>query len=320
MQGQEIRIKKYISQFTMMGTLISITLFEKKDFAINEVFDYLQKCDAIYSANRIDSELMKINQAAGISAVKVSAALFELIKKALFFSKENKTSFNILMGPVVKLWKIGFGGNEVPPYKSILDKLKLINPNDIVLDSSNKSVFLKKKDMELDLGAIAKGYFADEIAVILMKYGLKNGIINLGGNVLAFGSNPLENTGEWQFGIRNPFKDSEYITCQIKIGATSLVTSGVNERYFEINNQKYHHILNPKNGYPVNNDLLQVTVLTKSSLLGEVLSTVAFFKGSLEGLKFINNRTDAEAIFITKEKNILVTDGLKNNIKYLNKG
>lgn len=185
--AQQIKRKKYLSKFPMMGTIISLTLFEKNEPAVFEVYDYLQKMDRVFSANRQDSELAKINQNAGIRPTKVSKTCFELIDDAVKYSKKYSDSFNVLIGPLVKTWKIGFGGQRIPEKSEIESTLKLMDPGKVVLNSKKLTVYLTKPKMQFDLGAIAKGYFADQIASRLTGEKITNGIINLGGNVQTWG-------------------------------------------------------------------------------------------------------------------------------------
>ncbi|MGO3400128.1 MAG: FAD:protein FMN transferase [Lentilactobacillus parabuchneri] len=144
--------KKYVSKFSMMGTIISLTLFEQNEAVVNGVYDYLVTMDKVFSANRSDSELSKINQNAGIKPVQVSQECFELIRDAIGYTKQFPESFNVLIGPVVKLWKIGFGGKKVPTDEEIKNRLKLVEPDNVILNPSQNSVFLQDTGMQLDLG------------------------------------------------------------------------------------------------------------------------------------------------------------------------
>ncbi len=302
--------KKYVSQFSMMGTIISLTLFEKNQGAVESVYDYLAQMDRVFSANRGDSELSRINQEAGDAPVTVSDTAYELIQDAIHYTRKHADSFDVLMGPLVKLWKIGFGGDSVPDKTEIAKRLALINSADVVLNANEHSVYLAQAGMELDLGAIAKGYFADHISQQLKNQGVTSAIIDLGGNVQILGVNPITTDGRWQIGIQDPQQQRGRPRIQVQTTAKTFVTSGIRERHFEINGRTYHHILDPQTGFPVANDVQQVTIITENSELAEVLSTVCFFKGCERGLALAEGRTGVEAIFIDQTNAIHHTSGL----------
>lgn len=303
--------KKYVSQFTMMGTVITLTLFEPNQALVEQVYDYLQRMDQVFSMNRPDSELNAINQQAGKRAVVVSPTCFGLIRDALAYSKRHADSFNVLIGPLVKLWKIGFGGHTVPAQSQIQAGLKLMALDQVELNADQHSVYLKRAGMQLDLGAIAKGYFADRIIDQLQAAGIERAIVNLGGNVKLLGTNPMTADQRWQVGIQAPAAPRGYPVLQVRMPARTVVTSGIFERYFQVGDQRYHHILDPQTGYPVENQVDQVTIITERSELAEVLSTVAYFKGAKAGATLIETLPDTEAIFIDKQQQITVTSGLK---------
>ncbi|QIR08685.1 FAD:protein FMN transferase [Lentilactobacillus hilgardii] len=307
-----VKHKKFVSQFSMMGTLISLTLFEKNEKAVFDIYDYLQKMDDLFSANRPDSKLAEINRNAGIQPVKVSNECFSLISDAIRYSKKYSDSFNVLIGPLVKTWKIGFGGQNVPSQFEIIRDLKLVHPSRVVLDPVKQTVYLKDKGMQLDLGAIAKGYFADQIIKQLKEHDIDKGIINLGGNVQVLGNNPLSKDGYWGIGIRDSRFEDNQSAAIVHTKAKTFVTSGIKERYFKIGKKVYHHILSPQTGYPEKSDAIQVTIITDNSELAEVLSTVCFFRGTHRGKQLIDRLPNVEAIFINQKGQLITTKGLKS--------
>ena len=303
--------RKYVSQFTMMGTVISLTLFEPNQPVVLAVYDYLERMDKIFSVNRPDSELSAINQQAGRRPVRVSASSFELISDALAYSRQHADSFNVLIGPLVKLWKIGFGGQTVPNQAAIDRCLQLMDLDQVALDPVQRTVQLKRVGMQLDLGAIAKGYFADQIIEQLRIAGVSAAIINLGGNVKILGTNPTTDDHRWEIGIQAPGAARGHPLLQIQMPAKTVVTSGIFERYFKVGAHRYHHILDPQTGYPVQNQVDQVTIVTDRSELAEVLSTVTYFQGPLKGAALIERLPQTEAIFVDRQQHVTVTSGLK---------
>jgi thiamine biosynthesis lipoprotein len=302
--------KKYVSQFALMGTIISITLFENRPQVVFAIFRYLQRVEHQFSANNQQSELMQINQNAGHQPVMVSATVFNLIKYAVRFSRQHSNSFNIAVGPLVKLWHVGFADQHVPKDIEIKKRLQLVDINAIKLNETKKTIYLEYPGMELDLGAIAKGYFADQIGELLRDFKIKDAIIDLGGNVVTFGINRLVDNKLWQIGIQDPQQSRGVILGRVQSSACSAVTSGIGERNFNINGRFYHHIISPQTGYPLENDVTQVTIFSKSSLQGELLSTIAFFAGSVEGLQLIEAKKDAAAVFVTRTGEIKTTNNL----------
>lgn len=307
--------KKYVSQFAMMGTVISLTLFDNKPALVERVYDYLQTMTNVLSANDEQSTLAKINRQAGVRPVAVDAETFDFIQRALAATRQYQDSFNVLIGPLVKLWKIGFGGQTVPAKSAIATSLQRMNPDDVVLDATQHTVFLTKRGMQLDLGAIAKGYFADRVKAQLQAAGVTSGIIDLGGNVQTWGDNPLTADGRWHIGIQDPDESRGEALLTVVTPAQSFVTSGVRERYFRRNGRTYHHILDPQTGYPVRNDLLQVTIMTENSELAEVLSTVSFFKGPQAGQTLIEQLPGVDAIFVRDNGAVELTSGLASQTK-----
>ncbi|OCG19712.1 thiamine biosynthesis protein ApbE [Gilliamella sp. Fer1-1] len=289
---------------TLMGTTVSLTLIEPNDTVAQAVFDSIKLLEDKLTVNRLISEVMSINLAAGSHPVTVSSSVFSLIEQAQKVSLHFNSCFNFAIGPLVKLWKIGFNGQQVPPAKLIKQRLLLTDPNNIELDTNNRSVFLKKFGMEIDLGAIAKGYIADVAKLILHKYQVYQGIINLGGNVLTLGS-PLTNENSyWHVGLKKPFATDDKLSGVIKVKNKSVVTSGIYERFFIQNNHLYHHILDPKTGYPLDNELDSVTVISNSSLEGDIYSTVFYGWGLDNSRKYLQKHQNLSAIFLLKNKTI----------------
>jgi len=183
----------------------------------------------------------------------------------------------------------------------------LVDWRQIVLDTTTRTVFLKKPGMALDLGAIAKGYAADEIEKILLNHKVKAAVIDLGGNVFVFGSK--KDKSSWRIGIQNPESErGEYLGI-VSGGQMTVVTSGVYERYFIENGKRYHHIMSTQTGFPVDNDLISVSIVSKSSIDADALSTVLFVLGIEKGMEFLKQFPDTYAIFIDKDHNVYLSPG-----------
>lgn len=296
----------------IIGTVCTISLYDIKDVAVlDKAFTRLKELEDILSINKLGTELDKVNNMSGKEPVKVTDDTFTVVAQGLKYSKLSGGALDITVGPLVKLWGIGTDAAKVPSEEEIKEKLPLINYNDIVLDETNKTIFLKRENMIIDLGAIAKGYAADEVAKILTENNVKSAIIDLGGNIFALGSK-LDGSN-WKIGVQDPEDARGASIGYIEVVNKSIVTSGIYERYFESNGKKYHHILNPKTGYPYENEILGVSILSDKSIDGDSLSTTLFALGIEKGLEFVNSQPGVEAIFVSKDYNLYLTEGLKNN-------
>jgi len=295
--------RRHIAHYGL-GTDIDLTLFgADRDDYLQQATQLIDQYEDRLTVNRAKSEVMAINHAAGQHPVQVSAATYSLVKQAILLSQQH-FGFNALIGPLVKLWRIGFDDAQVPAQADIDAHLKLVDPFNVELDDQLFSVYLQHAGMELDLGGIAKGYIADRIQDYWEAFGQRAGMINLGGNLLMFGDSPLHPDAKWRVGIQNPRSPRGNAIASIKIGPCSAVTSGIYERHLDIDGKSYHHILDSKTGYPRQNDLLSVTILSKKSIDGEIETTRLFFAGKPEAGWGVDRDDLYGAIFVTKENKI----------------
>lgn len=296
----------------MLGTICTITVYDDKpESVIDKAFVRVKQIENKMSANKAGTELDAVSKASGKDYVKVSDDTFYVLEKGKYYSQKSGEAFDITIGPLVKLWGIGTDNEKLPGEEEIQNSRALVNYKDLLLDYKNKKVMLARKGMSLDLGGIAKGYAADEAARILKQNGVKHAIINLGGNVLAINNNV--NGDPWKIGIQDPFQTRGNVVASIKVTNKTVVTSGIYERYFKKNGKIYHHILNPFTGYPMDNNLASVTLVTNTSIDADAMTKNIFYLGTDKGMKYAENIPELEAIFVTKDKKIYITDGLKNN-------
>ena len=301
----------------IMGTTVGVTLYENgSEEVLDKVFKRVQEIENLVSINKEETEIDKLNENAGISPVKLSDTSFEIIEKALYYSKLSTGGYDLTVGPLVKLWNIGLPEAKVPIQEEIDEVIKNIDYTKVVLNKDTKEVFLSQKGMLLDLGSIAKGYAADEIVKILKEENINSAIIDLGGNIYALGLK--EGNKNWKIGIQNPFDNRGKIVGSLEVSNKTVVTSGVYERYIEQDGQTYHHILNPETGYPYETDIAGVSIIADKSIDGDALSTLVFTKGLEKGLELVENIDGVDAIFITNNKEVYVTKDLKDNFKITN--
>ncbi|WP_297133264.1 FAD:protein FMN transferase [Terrisporobacter sp.] len=304
----------YSNTYYNLGTINEITLYNinKKigDEILKECGSILTDIENKMSSQLTSSEISKINNMAGKDYVKVSEDTFYVIKESIEFSKISNDTFDISIGPIIDLWSIGTDSAKVPSKEEISDKLSLVDYKNILLDENTHSVKLNKENMKIDLGGIAKGYAADKIYKYLKEENLESALINLGGNVYALGTK--KNNEPFSIGIQDPTKPRGNSIGNIKVSNKSVVTSGIYERYIEKNNKIYHHMINPHTGYPFENNLSSVTIISNNSMICDALSTTTFGLGLEKGMQLVENLDNVEAIFITKDKKIYLSSNLKN--------
>ncbi|MGT2667552.1 FAD:protein FMN transferase [Streptococcus rifensis] len=292
-------------QVRLMGTVIDVMIFHQRPQPIlAEVERLLYLYERRFSANRPDSELMVVNDCAGQRAVTVHPDLYELIKLGKDHSCAPGSNLNIAIGPLIQLWRIGFQDAKKPSHEEISQVLKLIDPNQIQLDDGKQSVYLLKKDMKIDLGALAKGYIADKLLAYLKEVGVSAALINLGGNVLTMGKAPHQEDGYWRIGIQNPEKARGTNSLIIPIRDQSVVTSGIYERTLTIDGETYHHIFSSETGYPVQSDLSSLTIISKRSVDCEIWTTRLFGKSLPAIMGEVALQPNIEAIAIMQDGSI----------------
>ena len=296
------------TEFVLGAAVCTITLFEQgKDSIYRDIFSRLREIENLMSVNIPLSDVSRINAAAGIEPVQVHDDVFKVIERALYYAQLSGGAFDPSVGPLVSLWGIGSNNARAPSHAEIEKVLPLINWRDIELDPQTKSVYLKNKGMSLDLGAIAKGYAADEAAVIIRKENIARAIIDLGGDILILGKK--KDRSLWKVGVQDPDGSRGSYIGILQITEQTVVTSGVYERFFEENGIRYHHIFLPSDGFPVSNGLLSVTIITHNSTDADALSTAVFVLGYEKGLSLIESLPETEAVFIFEDRSIRKTAG-----------
>ena len=309
------KIKPISKTNFFLGTVVEISMYNQLDEAIiDKAFDRISEIERKMTINNAEtSEIIALNNASGKNEVKLSSDTFYVMEKGKQYSEMANGKFDITIGPIVKLWNIGTEYAAVPKKSKLEEAVRLVDYKNLTLSKENQSAMLKEAGMKVDLGAIAKGYAADEAARILKENGVENAIVNLGGNVMTVGGST--SGSPWKIGIQDPFNPRGDILGVVSIKNQTVVTSGTYERYFEENGKKYHHILNPYTGYPIENNLHSVSIITDKSIDGDGLSTTTLLIGLEEGMELIESLEQVDAIFITSDKKVYVSSGLKDNFK-----
>lgn len=298
-----------------LNTVVKITIYDSQDQRIlDEAMALCDTYEKIFSRTMEESELYQLNHgllAQENGAYMLSDELAELVSQGLAYSELSEGAFDISIEPLSSLWDFTSGEKNIPTQQEIDRAKTLVNYKDVLL--SDNQLRFAKEGMSLELGAIAKGYIADRIKDFLISRGVKSAIIDLGGNVLCVGKRI--NGEPFRIGIQRPFANRSEQAATVEIEDKSVVSSGVYERCFEKDGTLYHHILNPQDGYPYRNGLISVTIISNESVDGDGLSTSCFALGLEKGMDLINSLPDVQAVFITEDGELHLSEGFEEELK-----
>jgi len=297
-------------EFYAFGTMNYIRIeLPAKDIRQEDILNQMEKIcidlDKKLSVFREESEIARINLLAGREKVSASGITWQLLKKAYRVAEVTDGAFDITICPAVKLWNIGHTKNPVIPSKDNCKKMKqMVNFRDVILDEKEHSVYLKKKGQSIDLGGIAKGYAGDLIKEKLIESGVTSALLNFGGNILTIGKKMDGST--WRIGIQNPLRERGCMVGSIPLEDESLVTSGVNERFFIKNGIRYHHLLDPRTCEPAKSGVLSVSAAGKCSMDLDAFTTALFVSGPKKGLA-LAKENNIEVFYLLENGEILAT-------------
>lgn len=298
------------------NTVITITVYQSKDVpALKDCLLLCEDYEKMLSRTLEGSDIYQLNHSGGVP-VEVSEDTAFLLEQACSYSRLSGGRIDPTIAPLMDLWDFtGQAGDNstqkrIPATADIQDVLPHINYKNIQINKT--AVTLTDPKAQVDLGFIAKGFIADRLKESLLEKGVESALINLGGNILAVGNKP--DGSPFEIGVRRPFDTQNTPMITLSLSDRSLVSSGVYERYFEKDGKRYHHLLDPFTGYPVENELLGVTILSASSMEGDALSTTAFVLGLEEGMALIESLPSAEAVFITQDYQLHYSSGLRGKL------
>ncbi|MCR4821640.1 MAG: FAD:protein FMN transferase [Treponema sp.] len=292
----------------LLGTVCLVNLYgDGKDSYYDEIFDRLEEIHNEFSYSALDSDIYRINAFAFREDVKLSDDVFTVLETALKVSQLTEGAFDLSIEPLVSLWQINTPHPHLASENEIKERLPLVDYKNILLNSSDKSVRLLKEGMKLDFGGIVKGFAADQIVEICKKHKVKQAVIDLGGNIYVYGKK--KKGGKWTVGIKNPEYPDEAPLVKLELPQLSVVTSGSYERYFDEGEKRYHHIISPYTGVPIDNELYSVSVICQSSMLADAFTTAFFVMGSekakaiLPGLKEVF-KSDMSLVLMKKNHSV----------------
>jgi thiamine biosynthesis lipoprotein len=290
----------------LMGSIFQITLVDSDSISAhentNKAIVEIERIENLISEWRPQTQISKVNQNAGIKPVQVDKEVFELTKKAIWFSEISNGAFDISIVAMDKIWKFDGTMEKLPSKKAIRNSIVNVNYKNIVLDSINSTIFLSKKEMKIGFGSIGKGYAADKARKLLQESGIIAGIINAAGDIATWGTQIDGNP--WRIGVNNPLETGKTIEILEFSGNSAVTTSGNYEKYVEINKKRYSHIINPKTGYP-STELMSVTVIGPNAEMCNGFSTSIMVLGLRKGIKLINKLPDYQYIILTNKEDII---------------
>lgn len=296
-----------------MGTVITQSLYGNNSEKVSkDVTKEIDKLEKHFLSWRVkNSDIYNINNTDKF--VSVNKFTFNCIKTSLDVSNNCNGLFDITIGNLTGLWNIGEESARVPKKDEIENAIKTINFKNVAVKDNKVKICQGQK---IDLGAIGKGAACDELKKLLKEKDINSAVISVGGSILLHGQNP--NCDQWSVAIRNPRSTANDYCAVLRLNESCVSTSGDYERVFTKDGVEYHHILNPKTGYPAKSNIISATVVCNSGVLSDALSTVCFMSG-FENSKLLLKQFNAEAVLIDKDFNLYVTDGLKSSISITNK-
>lgn len=305
----------------ILGTIVNVRVYgnmsqSRMDEAARAAMDKARSLEQIFSVNIADSELNYVNAHAADGPIQVSDDLFTVLETSLYYARLTDGAFDPTLGALIQLWGIGTDGARVPSEAELAPLTGRKDYENVVLDAHDRTVYFKTRGFSLDLGAIAKGYTADEMKRLLVdEYGITSAMLNLGGNIITIGSKT--DGSDWTLGIADPKnpEDSENPAVLFKTSGQTLVTSGNYQRYFEgSDGTRYHHILDGDTGYPADTGTVSVTIVTDCSMDADALSTAVYVLGPQKGRALIESLDNTEAVFIDEQGQVTATDGIRDKL------
>jgi thiamine biosynthesis lipoprotein len=295
----EKNVPKIEKTISFLDTSVNISIYEEIENSgniLSQVSGEIQKIDSIVNNYNPKSEVSIINNLAGIDTVKISGEMKEIITHSLKISELSNEAFDITIEPLTKIWNFNADKPTIPEETEIKKLLEFVDYKNILLNDNK--LFLKKKNVGFDLDGLAKGYVVDKVILVLKKNGVKNAVVNAGGNmgvgVLWNKSKPLNVWIRHPRAVGNPFgKFTVNRDCGIS-------TSGDYQKYFIIRGKRYHNILNPKTGYPAEG-CLSVTIIAPNATIAYAFSTAVFVMGKDDGMNLIEKTNEVEGVIIYKE-------------------
>ena len=297
--------------FPAMGTVHTITIFDAEGpEAASDARAYLLDLHGAWSCFQGDSLISRINQAAGRQPVAVDEDTFEVLRQAKRYGRFTEGAFDVTVGPLADLWRRAMEERQLPGDEAVWQALALVNFANVTLDEEAHTVLLEKAGQRIDLGGIAKGYAVDELRKRLRRHGVHRAMLDLGGTVAALGCGlPV--------GIRDPFRPDGAPMGTLMLEDRIAVTSGVYERFAYMDGYRYHHVVDPRTGYPSKSGLVSVTLVGENGGALDAFATAALILGMEKSAPMLAEQ-GMDAVFVTEQGQVFVTRGLKRQFHLYN--
>ncbi len=293
----------------MLDTIIQITLYDWQDEGtVDLAFDEIRRLEGLLSVEQEGSELFQLAQAAGTAWVEISPETEEVLRLSKEYAALSQGYFDVTIGPLVDLWNIHDGQGHYPSQEELAQVLPLIGSDDLLVEEGR--AYLARPGMEANLGAIAKGYIADQVKAFLLDQGVEHAVLNLGRNILLIGDKG--NDTPFTVGIQDPNGEEGELAGVVAAADKSVVTSGIDERNFVHEGKTYHHVLDPFTGFPADNGLASVTILSDNSAQGDALSTACLLMGQEKGMELIEQLEGVEALFLATDGTQTASSGYQD--------
>lgn len=287
----------------LLNTYVSVTLYDGDRDDAQGALDLCRDYEKLFSRTDPDSQLYRLNRRE-ISGVDPELAA--VIRLGLDYSRLSGGALDVTMGSVTELWDFSAQEPSLPGREDVARALAHVGWEKVTVEGD--AVIFSDPETRLDLGAVAKGYIADRMADYLRGRGVSSAILDLGGNLYCLGTKPSGKP--FQVGVQYPYQDRSQVLGTLPVSDQSVVTSGVYERRIQVEGRSYHHILDAATGWPVENGLVSVTILSPSSADGDALSTACFALGLEEGMALAESLEGVEALFVTEDLAVHPTSGM----------
>lgn len=318
---KKIKTDSSVYAGTAMGTAIKKTIYAQDSSSLDEVNNLIDKrlrdLENQISIRVNDSEVTMFNRNHSPNGnYDLSHNIYSYLEKEMEICEETDGAFNPCIRPLTGLWGIEEGNTNIPSEKEIKSTLEYINPDNMKL--TKNGVICSEDYMLIDFGAVGKGIACDEVRTVLNESGVQGAVVSIGGSICVYGD---KGDGKlWHIGIQDPrAADGEVLGIVDVPGTVTVSTSGDYEKYFEADGVRYHHILDPKTGYPADSGLISVTVISDSGFMSDALSTACFVLGLEKGMEYANKK-EVDAIFVTEDKEVYITEGLKKKFRLTGDG
>ena len=291
-----------------------MSTFPAAKSAFDAVFREFDRLDALMSVWKPGSDVLRINEAAGDHAVPVSPETREVIRTARQISEWTDGKFDVTFGALSGLWKFDHDqDNIIPDRAAVLARLPLIDYRQLEVDEQAGTAFLKRKGMSAHLGGIGKGYAVDRGVAILRARGLRNFMLQSGGDMYVGG---VRGDRPWRIGIRDPRGPADRSFATVELSDGTFSTSGDYERFFIKDGRRYHHIIDPDTGEP-SRGTRSVTIVANKAVLADAIDTGVFLLGPKAGMALIETVPDVEGVIVSDRNEVLISSGLKSRLTVL---